>query len=110
MLGQPSPTMQDLPSSSDHEELFKTVAKSKASMTKDKHLCKACFHSAMGGRDLRVPFSMTVGLPSTTANLLQHDEPPFITSKKCHKEIKPDLGALQQEAVRQHLANVIVKK
>lgn len=65
------------------------------------HLCEPYFNSIMGGKDVRVLFAMSVGLDEP---MPKHTEPPFYHSKTYHKEVKPDLGTLQQEVTRRFKA------
>ena len=53
----------------------------------------------MGGRDLGVLFATSKGIPTNVATLASHQNPPFSMSKKYHREVKPDLGTLQQKVV-----------
>ena len=64
----------------------------KESVKLQKYGCHPYFNSRMGGRDLQVLFSMSLG-----TSLPSHDVPPFSIVKGYHKEIKPDAGTLQLE-------------
>ena len=96
--------MEDLLASSDsecdtdHEQKERNNAMNQADM--NRNFCKPYFNSTMGGRDLRVLFAMSEGIPTSIATLPRHQDPPFSMSKKYHREVKPDLGTLQQEVVR----------
>ena len=70
----------------------------------NRNFCEPYFNSTMGGRDLRVLFAMSEGIPTNVATLPKHKDPPFCISKKYHREVKPDLGTLQQEVVRRYNA------
>ena len=62
----------------------------KGSAKLQKHGCHPYFNSHMGGHDLQVLFSMSLGM-----SLPSHDVSPFSIGKGYHKEIKPDAGTLQ---------------
>ena len=66
---------------------------------KNRNFCEPYSNSTMGGRDLRVLFTMSEGIPTSVATLPRHQDLPFSVSKKYHREVKPDLGTLQQEVV-----------
>ena len=59
---------------------------------------KNYFNSTMGGKDLRVLFTMAIGCNSM--DLPDHKEPPFSRSKTYHSEIKPDSATLNLEVTR----------
>ena len=59
---------------------------------------KNYFNSTMGGKDLRVLFTMAIGCNSM--DLPEHKEPPFSQSKTYHSEIKPDSATLKLEVTR----------
>lgn len=63
----------------------------------------------MGGHDLRVLFAMTEGIPPHVASVPRHNDPPFSLSKNYYREVKPDLGTLQQEMMRRHKTYGICK-
>ena len=64
----------------------------KESAKLQKYGCHPYFNSHMGGHDLQVLLSMSLG-----KSLTSHDVPPFSIAKGYHKEIKPDAGTLQLE-------------
>ena len=59
---------------------------------------KNYFNSTMGGKDLRVLFTMAIGC--NLMDLPDHKEPPFSRSKTYHSEIKPDSATLKLEVTR----------
>ena len=59
---------------------------------------KNYFNSTMGGKDLRVLFTMAIGCHSM--DILDHKDPPFCRSKTYHSEIKPDSSTLKIEVTR----------
>ena len=69
----------------------------KESVKLQKYGCHPYFNSHMGGCDLRVLFSMSLGM-----SLSSHDVPPFSIVKGYHKEIKQDAGTLQLEVLCQY--------
>ena len=61
----------------------------KESAKLQKYGCHPCFNSHMGGHDLQVLFSMSLGM-----SLPSHDVPPFSIAKGDHKEIKPGTASI----------------
>ena len=55
-------------------------------------------NSTMGGKDLRVLFTMAIGCHSM--DILDHKDPPFCHSKTYHSEIKPDSSMLKLGVTR----------
>ena len=98
----------DLLASSDSEEEDSNISPKKNG-TNDSaginiYFCESYFNSTMGGRDVRVLFAMSEGILPHVAAIPRHKDPPFSLSKNYHREVKPDLGMLQQEVVRRHKA------
>ena len=71
---------------------------------KSQYLCEPYFNSVMGGKDIRVLFAMTIGADESQKKLPKHTEAPFCHAKTYYKEVKPDLGTLQQEVIRRFKA------
>ena len=59
---------------------------------------KNYFNSTMGGKDLRVLFTMAIGC--NLMDLPDHKEPAFSQSETYHSEIKPDSATLKLEVTR----------
>ena len=59
---------------------------------------KNYFNSLMGGKDLRVLFTMAIGC--NLMDLPDHKQPPFPRSKIYHSEIKPDSATLKLEVTQ----------
>lgn len=68
------------------------------------YLCEPYFNSVMGGKDVRVLFAKSIGVDESKRKFPAHTKAPFCHAKTYHKEVKPDLGTLQQEIMRRHKA------